>query len=161
MLAVGVDYKKVERQISNQYEFCFDISWAGANGQGHQLFIIYDRPWPDLPTNFYVVGLDLARPKDLSSNGPRPGPPRPCFSGRTEAPPNPSYFQEFTARPGQLDFIVYLPGLAQPMTMEVRPLRHGLHPGRPDLSVGRLVEWSGSAMDRPICCPLIKGEHVG
>ena len=87
MLAVGVDYKKEERQVSNQHEFCFDISWAGANGQGHQLFIIYDRPWPGLPTNFYVVVLDMARPKDLSSNGPRPGPPRQCFSGRAEAPP--------------------------------------------------------------------------
>ena len=92
------------------------MSWAGAGGP--------PRPGPSF---FHMMGRGPARPFNFSEDGPRPGPAHHIFKSHGPAGPGTSIFQ-FSR-----------PGLARPMTLAVRSMRHGLYTGR------------------PMCCPVLKG----
>ena len=101
------------------------MSWAGAGGPPHQFIIWWAVVRPG-PSNFSFGGPQLGPAHQLSEDGPRPDPANHVLKNSRPGP----------ARPINVSNNL---GPALPMTLATRPMRHGLHRGRPVIPVGRTM----------------------
>ena len=130
----------------------------------HQIFIRWVPARPG-PPNCHRMGRGPARPINFVEDGPWPGPAHQKFRGGARPGPARHFFSEDGLRPGPAHRISnYIgrhgpsifqncrPGPARPMAFAARPMRHGIHMGRPVDLKSRPTGW-------PMCYPVLKRAH--
>ena len=140
------------------YTYCEGVCGCMCATHTELLFpgLVMGRRWWGGPSFFHVVGRGgpsnlqrsrrgPARPGNFSEDGLRPGPAHRISNYIGPARPGPSILQ------------ICRPGPARPMTFAARPMRHGLHMGRPvDLKsrpMGRPTGWT-------MCYPVLKSANT-
>ena len=110
-----------------------------------------------------TLSCDMLRPRPAHEifnwwAAARPDPSN--FNFMVRGPAQPISFSQDRPRPGPSGFEERRPGLARPMILAARPIRHGLYTSRSAIFVGQPVHLTGRTTGRPMCCPPLKSEGV-